>query len=96
MEMSKVVTYIVAAFYYYCFIDSNILVHQICMCKNPLLCTCPVGEAVTYVLGDIDLFCIDGEHLSGKYVEWAKAKRNEPAGSPGLKASEVCLLNKLS
>ena len=44
---------------------------------------------MTYVLGDMGLFWKEGERLSGHYVEWAKAKRNEPAGTAGMKAPEV-------
>ena len=71
------------------FLDTNILVHQTCSCDNPLLCACPGGGGVTYVLGDMDLFCVQGEALSGKYLNWAKQKFTEPAGTPGLKATEV-------
>jgi len=41
------------------------------------------------VLGDMDLFCVHGESVSGKYVEWARAKQTEPAGTAGMKATEV-------
>ena len=73
----------------YVFLDKNILVHQTCSCESPLLCSCPFGGRVTYVLGDMGLFWIDREQLSGSYVEWAKAKRDEPAGTTGMKAPEV-------
>ena len=72
-------------------LDRNILIHQTCSCTSPLLCTCPYGGGVKYVLGDMDLFCVDGERLSGKYVDWAKAKCNEPAGTVGMKATEVSM-----
>ena len=42
------------------------------------------------MLGDMDLLCIHGKHLSGKYVKWAKAKCCDPSGTPGMKATEVC------
>lgn len=35
------------------------------------------------------LFWMEGERLSGKYVEWANAKHVEPAGTAGMKAPEV-------
>ena len=35
------------------------------------------------------LFWIDKQRLSGKYVEWAKEKYKEPAGTDRMKASEV-------
>ena len=63
--------------------------HQTCSCKAPLLCSCPHGGRVTYLLGDMGLFWTEGERLSGKYVEWAKAKHFEPAGTAGMKAPEV-------
>lgn len=71
------------------FLDKNILVHQECACDSPLLCSCPYGGRVTYVLGDMGLFWIDKQQLSGKYVDWAKAKYSEPAGTDRMKASEV-------
>ena len=46
---------------------------------------------MTYVLGDMDLFCLQGETLTGKYLDWADEKFNEPAGTHGLKPAEVCL-----
>ena len=67
------------------------MVHQTCSCVSPLQCVCSGGSGVTYVLGDMDLFCVQGETLSGKYLDWAKEKFNEPAGTHGLKATEVCL-----
>ena len=35
------------------------------------------------------LFWTEGAQLSGRYVEWANAKINEPAGTAGMKAPEV-------
>lgn len=32
---------------------------------------------------------MDGQSVSGKYVEWTEAKLHEPAGTYGMKASEV-------
>ena len=65
--------------------------HQTCSCVNPLQCVCPGDSGVTYVLGDMDLFCLQGETLTGKYLDWADEKFNEPAGTHGLKPAEVCL-----
>ena len=76
----------------YMFSDKNILVHQTCSCESPFLCSCPFGGRVTYVLGDMGLFWIDSEQLSGSYVEWAKAKCDEPAGTSGMKAPEVGII----
>lgn len=73
----------------YVFSDKNILVHQTCSCERPLLCSCPFGGRVTYVLGDMGLFWIDSEKHSGNYVDWAKAKQREPAGTARMKAPEV-------
>ncbi|XP_065897013.1 uncharacterized protein [Dysidea avara] len=69
--------------------DANILVHMNCTCKSPLFCTCPHGEGVRFVLGDMDLFFVQGESMSGKYVELAQAKHHEPAGTVGMKATEL-------
>ena len=38
----------------------------------------------------MDLFCVQGETLTGKYLNWAKEKFTEPAGTHGLKPTEVC------
>ena len=35
------------------------------------------------------LFWDDKGHLSSKYMEWAKQKSDEPAGTAGMKATEV-------
>ena len=43
------------------------------------------------MLCDMDLFCVQGKTLSGKHLKWAKEKFTEPAGTDGLKATEVCL-----
>ena len=75
---------------YVLFLDTNILVHQTCSCITPLQCVCPGDSGVTYVLGDMDLFCVQGEALSGKYLKWAKEKFTEPVGTRGLKPTEVC------
>ena len=63
--------------------------HQACACHEPLLCSCPDGGRVTYVLGDMSLFWTEGKRPSGKYVKWAKAKQKEPGGTAGMKAPEV-------
>ena len=47
---------------------------------------------MTYVLGDMGSFWTEGGQLSGNYVEWAKAKHKEPAGTVGMKAPEVWIL----
>ena len=39
----------------------------------------------------MDLFCLQGEALTGKYLDWADEKFNEPAGTHGLKPAEVCM-----
>ena len=63
--------------------------HQTCPCKNVLQCACPGGSGVTYVLGDMSLFWMKGEKCTKKYIEWATAKYEEPAGTKGMKAPEV-------
>ena len=77
--------------YMYIILDTNILVHQTCSCISPLQCSCPGDGGVTYVIGDMDLFCVQGKALSGKYLNWAKQKFTEPSGTRGLKATEVFL-----
>ena len=74
-------------------LDTNILVQQTCSCVSPLQCVCPGGSGVTYVLGDMDLFCVQGKTLTGKYLKWAKEKFTEPAGTRGLKPTEVCRMH---
>jgi len=69
--------------------DRNILVHQTCPCLSPIRCKCSCGGGVKYVVGDMGLFWDDKEHRSTKYMEWAKEKSDEPAGTAGMKASEV-------
>ena len=69
--------------------DANILVQQNCPCGSPLRCKCPNHDGVTYMLTDLDLLCLDGESLPSQYVEWSEMKLHEPAGTYGLKASEV-------
>lgn len=73
----------------YLFSDRNILVEQTCSCPEPLLCSCPNNDRVTYVLGDMSSFLTEGKQPIGKYVQWAKAKCREPAGTVGMKAPEV-------
>ena len=70
-------------------VDANILVQQTCTCESPFRCKCPGHVGVTYVLTDMDLLCFDGQSLPGNYVKWAAMKLHEPAGTPGMKASEV-------
>lgn len=70
-------------------LDANILVQQNCSCSSPLRCKCPYPGAVNYVLTDMDLLCLDGQSVTGKYVEWTEMKLHEPAGTCGMKASEV-------
>ena len=62
---------------------------QNCHCLSPLRCSCHGLDGVNYVLADMDLLCMDGQSVSGKYVEWTEAKLHEPAGTYGMKASEV-------
>ena len=37
----------------------------------------------------MDLCCLDGRSVTGKYVEWTEMKLHKPAGTFGMKASEV-------
>lgn len=70
-------------------LDANVLVQQNCSCSSPLRCKCPYPGGVNYVLTDMDLLCLDGQSVTGKYVEWTEMKLHEPAGTCGMKASEV-------
>ena len=71
------------------FSDKNILVEQTCACPEPLLCSCPNNDRVTYVLGDMSSFLIEERQPITKYVKWAKAKHREPVGTVGMKGPEV-------
>jgi len=67
---------------------SNILVHQNCDCPSPLQCTCDGDGGVQYVLGDVNLMCIeDGQSYTEG--EWDKMIQHAPAGTRGLIAPEV-------
>ena len=68
---------------------SNVLVHQKCGCLSPLQCTCDGG--VTYLLGDMDLFCLEKESKNLSYTldEWKKMVGHDPAGTMGMKPPEV-------
>jgi len=64
------------------------LVHQNCNCPSPLQCVCDGDGGVQYVLGDVNLMCIeDGESCTEG--EWAKMIQHAPAGTRGLIAPEV-------
>ena len=82
-------------FIFFVALDANILVQQSCPCVSPFRCKCSSPGGVTYVLADLDLLCLDGRSVSGKYVEWTEAKLHEPAGTCGMKASEVRLQSVL-
>ena len=82
--------YILCPLTFLILIDGNILVHQKCPCKSPIRCKCPSGKGVEYVLGDMGLFWNEGGDLSDSYMEWAKQKSDEPSGTIGMKATEVC------
>jgi len=62
------------------------LVHQNCQCDGPLLCSCPGDGEVLYVLGDLDLLCLE-EDCSSEM--WDKMVQRDPAGTEGFKPPEV-------
>ena len=71
------------------FLASNILVHQKCLCKNTLLCTCswPAINKPLYVLGDMNLLCVDGE--SSFTSEMWQRIQDKPAGTRKMQPPEV-------
>lgn len=71
------------------FSASNILVHQYCTCRSPLMCICPEGNKTLYVLGDMDLLCTEGECSLIKSEVWKKMAMHEPAGTIEMKPPEV-------
>ena len=60
--------------------------HQECECQTPLQCTC--DEGLTYLLGDMDLFCLEKESINA-LEEWKKMPDHDPAGTMGMKPPEV-------
>ena len=74
---------------------SNILVHQHCSCQSPLLCKCPGDDGgVVYVLGDLDLLCLETECSPYGQEYWEKMARHDPAGTMGMKPPEVLYVHK--
>ena len=71
------------------FSASNILVHQKCPCKNTLLCTCswPSINKPLYVLGDMNLLCVEEESSSTSEM-WQKIQ-DKPAGTYKMQPPEV-------
>jgi len=70
------------------FAVSNILVQQNCKCVSPLQCECAGDGGVQYVLGDLNLMCMEDDQ-SGKGGEWEKMLQHAPAGTIGKIAPEV-------
>ena len=68
---------------------SNILVQQNCFCESPLICTCPEGNKIYCVLGDMNLLCDEGESSLITSEMWHRMALHEPAGTPRMKAPEV-------
>ena len=66
---------------------SNILVHQECDCQSAVLCTCNPNRT-TYVLGDLDLLCFEGESSTATFEDWKMTQR-DPAGTVEMKPPEV-------
>lgn len=67
---------------------SNILVQQNCNCASPLQCNCGGDGGVQYVLGDLNLMCMEDDQ-SGRGGEWEKMLQHAPAGTIGKIAPEV-------
>lgn len=76
---------------YNCGLASNILVHQTCSCQSPLQCNCPRNGGVYYVVGDLDLLCLEEDSTSSTctHEEWNKMVQKDPAGTVGMKPPEV-------
>lgn len=74
-------------------IASNILVHQNCSCTSPLQCNCPGNGGVIYVLGDLDLLCLDEDTSASACTceVWNRMVQRDPAGTVGMKPPEVCM-----
>lgn len=66
--------------------------HQHCDCSGPLLCKCPGDGRVEYVLGDLDLLCLEDKCSNCPHgnEDWEKMARHDPAGTMGMKPPEVC------
>lgn len=71
--------------------SSNILVQQNCSCKGPLRCKCPGDGEVLYVLGDLDLLCLeeDTSPSACTCAVWNRLVRRDPAGTMGMKPPEA-------
>lgn len=69
-------------------IVSNILVQQNCECVSPLQCNCDGDGGVQYVLGDLNLMCMENDQTE-KGAEWEKMLQCAPAGTIGMIAPEV-------
>ena len=61
---------------------------QNCKCVSPLQCNCGGDGGVQYVLGDLNLMCMEDDQ-SGKGGEWEKMLQHAPAGTIGKIAPEV-------
>ena len=75
------------------YIASNILVQQNCSCTSPLRCKCPGNGGVLYVLGDLDLLCLEDDTSASVCTceVWNKMVQRDPAGTVGMKPPEVCV-----
>ena len=73
------------------YIASNILVQQNCSCTSPLQCKCPGNGGVLYVLGDLDLLCLEDDTSESACTceVWNKMVQRDPAGTVGMKPPEV-------
>ena len=66
-------------------LGSNILLKLGCTCSSGIECCCPGKGMVTAILSDFDL--VEKATVDGK---WARLSNNEPSGTLGMKAPEVC------
>ena len=75
------------------FSASNILVHQKCPCKNTVLCTCawPSINKPLYVLGDMNLLCVEEE--GSVTSEMWQTIQVRPAGTYKMKPPEVATMS---
>ena len=57
-----------------------------------MLCVCTdTTNTVLYVVGDLDLLCLEGVSCGTKFEDW-KMTQHDPAGTIEMKPLEVCII----
>ena len=66
---------------------------QKCACTSPLRCKCPGDGEVLYVLGNLDLLCLENDisAIGYSFEVWNEMSQRDPAGTVGMKPPEVCV-----